>query len=279
MVEQDNLNLSVFHQCKLLNINRSSFYYQPRPENLDNLMLMKRIDQIFLKYPFYGSRQMRRHLIRNGHKVSRHKVRRLMQLMGLAAIYQKPNTSKKHPEHKIYPYLLRNLTIDHSNQVWCSDITYIPLKKGFMYLIAVKDWYSRKVLSWSLSNTMDTAFCLAALDDAIEGYGTPKIFNTDQGSQYTSNDFTAKLQQHNIKISMDGKGRWVDNVFIERLWRSLKYECVYLHDFENAYEARKLIGDWINYYNNIRPHSVFDGRTPNEVYNRTGIKIDLLAAA
>jgi putative transposase len=278
MVEQENLNLSVIQQCKLLNINRSSFYYQAKPENADNLLLMKIIDQIFLKYPFYGSRQMRRHLIRNSYQVSRHKVRRLMQLMGLAAIYQKPNISKKHPEHKIYPYLLRNLTIDHSNQVWCSDITYIPLKKGFMYLIAVKDWYSRKVLSWRLSNTMDTAFCLAALDEAIERYGTPKIFNTDQGSQYTSNDFTAKLQQHNIKISMDGKGRWVDNVFIERLWRSLKYECVYLQDFENAYEARKLIGDWINYYNNIRPHSVFDGKTPNEVYNGTRIKIDLLAA-
>lgn len=278
MVEQENLNLSVIQQCKLLNINHSSFYYQPKPENADNLLLMKIIDQIFLKYPFYGSRQMRRHLIRNGHQVSRHKVRRLMHLMGLAAIYQKPNTSKKHPEHKIYPYLLRNLTIDHSNQVWCSDITYIPLKKGFMYLIAVKDWYSRKVLSWSLSNTMDTAFCLAALDEAIEQYGTPNIFNTDQGSQYTSNDFTAKLQQHNIKISMDGKGRWVDNVFIERLWRSLKYECVYLQDFENAYEARELIGDWINYYNNIRPHSVFDGKTPNEVYNGTRMKIDLLAA-
>lgn len=279
MVDQNHHNLSIFEQCKLLNIKRSSFYYQPMPENATNLMLMKIIDQTFLKYPFYGSRQMRRHLIRDGYSISRHKVRRLMHQMGLAAIYQKPNTSKKHPSHKIYPYLLRKLRIDQSNQVWCSDITYIPIKKGFMYLIAVKDWYSRKVLSWKLSNTMDTSFCLAALNEAIEKYGIPEIFNTDQGSQFTSYEFTSKLQEQNIKISMDGKGRWIDNVFIERLWRSLKYECVYLNDFENAYEARKLIGDWINYYNNIRPHSIFNGKTPNEVYYENKMKTNHLVAA
>jgi len=279
MVDLNHFTLSITHQCKLLNINRFSFYYQANGESSYNLNLMKIIDQEYLKYPFFGSRQMRRYLIRKGYSVSRHRVRRLMQKMGLVAIYQKPHTSKKHPYHKVFPYLLRNLSITKSNQVWCSDITYIPIKRGFMYLIAVKDWYSRKVLSWRLSNTMDIGFCLDALNEAIEKYGAPEIFNTDHGSQFTSYEFTLKLQEHNIKISMDEKGRSIDNVFIEKLWRSLKYECVYSNDFEDAYEAHKLIGDWINYYNNIRPHSVFSGKTPSEVYNANKMKIDLFLAA
>lgn len=280
MLDQSHHNLSIFQQCKLLNIKRSSFYYQPIPENTTNLMLMKIIDQAFLKYPFYGSRQMRRHLIRDGYSISRHKVRRVDASNWFSSYLSKTKYfQKKHPLHKIYPYLFRKLKIDQSNQVWCSDITYIPIKKGFMYLIAVKDWYSKKVLSWKLSNTMDTSFCLTALNEAIEKYGTPEIFNTDQGSQFTSYEFTSKLHEHNIKISMDRKGRWIDNVFIERLWRSLKYECVYLNDFEDAYEACKQIGDWINYYNNIRPHSIFNGKTPNEVYYENKMKTNHLVAA
>lgn len=228
---------------------------------------MRVIDEQFMETPFYGTRQMTRHLIRQGFKVSRKRVKRLMRLMGLQAIYQKPRTSDPNPQHKIYPYLLRELVIDKPGQVWCTDITYIPMRKGFLYLIAVMDWYSRKVLSWRLSNSMDKGFCIEALEEAIQKYGAPDIFNTDQGSQFTSIDFTNILIFNDIKISMDGKGRWMDNVFIERLWRSLKYECVYLHAFENGSEARKSIGNWILFYNTRRPHSTFNGQTPFEVYN------------
>jgi putative transposase len=220
-----------------------------------------------METPFYGTRQMTSHLIRQGLKVSRKRIKRLMRLMGLQAIYQKPRTSDPNPEHKIYPYLLRGLVIDKPGQVWCTDITYIPMHKGFLYLIAVMDWYSRKVLSWRLSNTMDVGFCIEALEEAIHKYGSPGIFNTDQGSQFTSIDFTNILILNNIRISMDGKGRWMDNVFIERLWRSLKYECVYLLAFENGSEARKSIGAWILFYNTKRPHSTLGGQTPFEVYN------------
>ena len=210
---------------------------------------------------------MKRHLGRLGYNISRHRVRRLMRKMGLVAIYQKPKTSIKNSQHRIYPYLLKNLAITEPNKVWCSDITYIPIKKGFLYLVAIKDWYSRKVLSWRLSNSMDSLFCIEALEEAIENYGTPEIFNSDQGSQYTSIEFTEKLKSHNIKISMDGKGRWIDNVFIERLWKSLKYECVYLQEFDSYQKAKKSIGERLGFYNNIRPHSVFDGQTPDEVYH------------
>ncbi len=266
MVNSINQKLSVTEQCKLLNINRSSYYYRPSLETDYNLLLMKIIDQEYLKYPFYGSRQMKRHLTRMGYQVPRHRIRRLMRKIGIMAIYQRPKTTNKDITHKIYPYLLRGMNINRPNQVWCSDITYIPVKKGFLYLVAIKDWYSRKVLSWRLSNTMDTSFCISALDEAIETYGTPEIFNTDQGSQFTSFDFTAVLKQNNIRISMDGKGCWMDNVFIERLWRSLKYECVYLQEFNNSMQARHAVSRWLDFYNCIRPHSVFNGKTPNEVY-------------
>ena len=266
MIDPANRNLSIVQQCRLLNISRSGWYYESKGETPFNLSLMRIIDEQFLMTPYYGSRQMARHLRRKGYCVSRKRVRRLMRLMGLEAIYQSPKTSLPHPEHKIYPYLLNKLIIDRPNQAWCSDITYIPIKRGFLYLVAIMDWYSRKVLSWRISNTLDAEFCVQALMEAIDRYGIPNIFNTDQGSQFTSFQFTNILKNHEIKISMDGKGRWIDNVFIERLWRSLKYECVYLNSFENGVQAKLLIGNWMDHYNMIRPHSTFDGRTPHEVY-------------
>jgi putative transposase len=267
MIEPSNDNLSITAQCRLLSISRSGLYYAPKGESPLNLKLMRLIDEQFLRTPFYGSRQMARHLRREGYCIGRHRVRRLMRLMGIEAIYQKPRTSDPHPDHKIYPYLLRNLSITKPNQVWCTDITYIPIKRGFLYLVAIMDWHSRKVLSWRLSNTMDRRFCVEALEDALMIHGKPEIFNTDQGSQFTSCDFTDVLKAHEIKISMDGKGRWMDNVFIERLWRSMKYECVYLKAFETGVQARAEIGAWMNFYNHHRPHSTFNGQTPDEVYN------------
>jgi putative transposase len=266
MINPANLNLSIVRQCQLLNVSRSGWYYKPKEESSFNLSLMRVIDKQFLATPYYGSRQMTRQLRRSGFLVGRKRVRRLMRLMGLQAIYQAPKTSLPHPQHKVYPYLLKDLHINRPNQVWCSDITYILLKRGFLYLTAIMDWYSRKVLSWRISNTLDTEFCVQALKEAISLYGMPDIFNTDQGSQYTSLSFTNVLKDYGIKISRDGKGRWMDNVFIERLWRSLKYECVYLNNFENARQAKVLIGNWINHYNRHRPHSTFDGQTPHEVY-------------
>jgi putative transposase len=269
MINPANDNLSISAQCRLLGVSRSFWYYENQGESAYNLALMRMIDEQFLLTPYYGSRQMTRHLHRQDHKVGRHRVRRLMRLMGIEAIYQKPRTSDPHPEHKIYPYLLRGIAITRPNQVWCTDITYIPIKRGFLYLIAIMDWYSRKVLSWRLSNSLDTRFCMEALEEAFHCYGKPGIFNTDQGSQFTSSDFTTLLKAMDIKISMDGKGRWMDNVFIERLWRSLKYECVYLQAFDNGLQARKQIGDWMQHYNHTRPHSTFNGQTPHEVYNQT----------
>ena len=266
MVEPANANVSIVQQCQLLSISRSGWYYESQGESPLNLSLMRMIDEQFLMTPYYGSRQMARHLRRVGYCVSRKRVRRLMRLMGLEAIYQSPKTSLPHPEHKIYPYLLNGFIINNPNQVWCSDITYIPIKRGFLYLVAIMDWYSRKVLSWRLSNTLETEFCVQALKEAIDRYGIPDIFNTDQGSQFTSFQFTNILKDHEIKISMDGKGRWLDNVFIERLWRSMKYECVYINNFENGGQAKLLIGNWMNHYNMTRPHSTFDGQTPDEVY-------------
>lgn len=235
-------------------------------ESGQNLELMRLIDQQYLETPWYGARQMTRHLRREGHAVNRKRIARLMQLMGLSAIYQKPNTSKPHPQHKVYPYLLRGLTIDRPNQVWCADISYIPLRRGFLYLVAIMDWASRKVLSWRLSNTMDADFCVAALEEALGRYGTPEIFNTDQGSQFTSDAFTQVLKDAGIRISMDGKGRWMDNVMIERLWRSLKYECIYLHAFETGSQVREGLKRWVDLYNTRRPHSSLDGKTPDEAY-------------
>lgn len=266
MIVTDDKKFSIVKQCDLLSISRSSIYYTPTGESALNLKLMELIDKQFLATPWYGSRQMARYLRREGYNIGRKRIRRLMRKMGLYAIYQEPQTTIANPEHKSYPYLLRNLEITRPNQVWCTDITYIRMGKGFMYLVAVMDWHSRKVLSWRLSNTMDTDFCIAALEEAIELYGTPEIFNTDQGSQFTSLSFTEVLKQNNIRISMDGKGRWMDNVFIERLWRSLKYECVYLHAFESGSDAKRRIGNWIVYYNTQRPHSTFGDKTPFEVY-------------
>ena len=266
MVEKDHPGLSITRQCELLTISRSSFYYTPRGEDPWNLELMRLIDAQFLETPWYGARQMARHLCRQGHPVGRKRIRRLMQLMGLVPIYCKPRTSAPHPEHKVYPYLLRDLAIERPNQVWCADVTYIPLRRGFLYLVAIMDWASRRVLAWRLSNTLDVAFCVAALEDALAGFAAPDIFNTDQGSQFTSLAFTGRLEAAGIRISMDGKGRWMDNVFIERLWRSLKYECVYLNAFETGSQARAGIGRWITYYNTERPHSALGGRTPSEAY-------------
>ena len=231
-----------------------------------NLELMRLIDEQYLETPWYGARQMARHLRREGHGVSRRRIGRLMRLMGLSAIYQKPNTSKPHPQHTVYPYLLRGITVDRPNQVWCADISYIPLRRGFLYLVAIMDWASRKVLSWRLSNTVDADFCVSALEEAMARYGTPEIFNTDQGSQFTSDAFTHVLKEAGVRISMDGKGRWMDNIMIERLWRSLKYECIYLHAFETGSEVRQGLTRWIDLYNTRRPHSSLDDKTPDEAY-------------
>ena len=258
--------LSIVRQCQLLSISRSTYYYQPSVESALNLELMRLIDKQYLETPWYGSRQMARHFRREGYCVSRKRVGRLMRLMGLATIYQKPNTSKPHPEHKVYPYLLRDLSIDRPNKVWCADITYIPMRRGFLYLVAIMDWHSRRVLSWRLSNTMEADFCVAALEEALKLYGKPEIFNTDQGSQFTSDSFTKMLKDNGVSISMDGKGRWMDNVMIERLWRSLKYECIYLHAFETGSQVKEGLKQWINLYNSRRPHSSLDDKTPDEVY-------------
>jgi len=233
MIVRHRPGLSLSRQCRLLTISRSSFYYKLRHganggESPENLELMRRIDELFLKYPFYGSRQMVRQLWRDGVRVGRHRVRRLMRLMGLEAIYQAPRTSTPHPAHRVYPYLLKRMVIDRPNQVWCADITYIPVQRGFLYLVAIMDWATRRVLSWRLSNTMDAGFCVEALNEALGRYGRPEVFNTDQGSQFTSFDFTGALGDAGIRISMDGRGRCMDNIFIERLWRSLKYEAILL---------------------------------------------------
>jgi Transposase and inactivated derivatives len=265
MVSRDH-DLSVRRQCRLLSLVRSNLYYQPKGESAENLKFMEIIDKQFLNTPWYGSRQMARHMQRLGHKCGRHRVRRLMRLMRLVPIYQTPNTSKKHPQHKIYPYLLRGLKIDRPNQVWCTDITYIPMRRGFLYLVAIMDWATRKVLAWRLSNTMEAEFCVEALKDALAKYGPPEIFNSDQGSQFTSDDFTQVLEDAKVKISMDGRGRWIDNRMIERLWRSLKYECVYIRAFETGKEAKAEIGKWLTWYNTERPHSRHGILTPDEAY-------------
>ena len=238
LIDSNHSELSISRQCGLVSISRSTFYYDGLGESELTLELMRRIDEQFLETPFYGSRQMARWLRREGFAVSRKRVRRLMRKMGLQALYQRPSTSVPHPEHRVYPYLLRDRAVERANEAWCADVTYIPLHRGFLYLVAIQDWASRKVLSWRLSNTMDASFCVEALAEALAQYGPPAIFNTDQGSQFTSLEFTQTLKDAGVQISMDGKGRWMDNVFIERLWRSLKYECVYLHDFEVGSEAR-----------------------------------------
>ena len=267
MIAPGRPGLSLSRQCRLLSIGRSAFYYAPKGESPENLALMRRIDELFLKYPFYGSRQMVHQLRREGVSVGRHRVRRLMRLMGLEAIYQAPRTSTPHPAHRVYPYLLRGIAVERPDHVWCADITYIPMRRGFLYLVAIMDWATRHVLAWRLSNTLDSRFCLEALREALARYGKPAIFNTDQGSQFTSLDFTGVLKDAGVAISMDGRGRCLDNIFIERLWRSLKYEAVYLHEMTDGFAAERVIGDWIAFYNTERPHSALDGRTPAEAYS------------
>ena len=266
IVDTGHPQLSIRRQCKLLRLQRSTYYYQPQGESDYNLELMRLIDELFTNLPFLGSRQMRRMLVDTGHQVGRGRVRRLMRTMGLMAVFHKPRTSAPHPEHKIYPYLLRKVPIVRPNQVWCSDITYIPMKRGFLYLVTVMDWYSRAVLSWRVSNTMDSEFCVAALEDAMNRYGVSEIFNTDQGSQFTSYEFTKTVRDAGVRISMDGRGRWLDNAMIERLWRSLKYECVYLKEYETGSDLRRSLAWWFDFYNCRRPHSVFNGRKPMEIF-------------
>ena len=266
MVNKDHPGLSIAKQCRLLSISRSSFYYEPKGETAYNLMLMRLIDEQFLDTPFYGVRQMTWHLRAQGHPVNQKRIRRLMRLMGLMPIYQQPKTSTKATGHKTYPYLLRRLTVERPNHVWCSDVTYIPMRRGFLYLVVIMDWATRKVLAWRLSNTLEADFCVEALNEALARFGPPDIMNTDQGSQFSSWVWTNPLRQAGVKISMDGKGRFLDNIFVERLWRSLKYECVYLHAWSGGREARAGIGKWIEFYNQQRPHSSLGGQTPYAVY-------------
>jgi putative transposase len=258
--------LSINQQCELLGLARSSYYYDHQPESAYNLGLMRLLDEQYMRRPFYGSRRMRDWLRMQGHRVCRDRVRRLMRLMGIEAIYPKPRLSIKEKEHRIYPYLLRDLTIDHADQVWAADITYIRLRRGFAYLVAIMDWYSRYVVSWELSLTLETDFCVSALNYALTGR-TPEIFNTDQGSQFTSEVFTDRLKEAGIQISMDGRGRTFDNIMIERLWRSVKYEEVYLKDYEDFIDARKGLSAYFLFYNNERPHQSLGSRPPVEVYS------------
>ncbi|MCW8828918.1 MAG: IS3 family transposase [Gammaproteobacteria bacterium] len=264
--------LPVSRQCELLALPRSTFYHVPEPVSEEELELMRRIDRCHLKHPYYGSRRIRDWLEDEGYRVNRKRVQRLMRTMGLVALYPKRNLSLANQAHKVYPYLLRGLTIDRPNQVWATDITYIPMARGFIYLVAVMDWYSRRVLSWRVSNTLDTSFCIEALEEAIENHGAPEIFNTDQGSQFTSEEFADVLKQHDIQISMDGKGRWVDNVFVERLWRSVKYEEVYLKAYDSIGDARDSLSRYFVFYNSERRHQSLDRRTPDSVYYQDTVR-------
>ena len=265
MIDKED-KVPVTRQCELLDLNRSGVYYKAVPLRVAEVELMRQIDEIHLLYPFYGSRNIRNELWSRGYKVGRDKVRRLMRRMGIEALYVKPKLSWMNPKHAKYPYLLRDLQISRANQVWCADITYLPMARGFCYLVAIMDWFSRKVLAWKLSNTLDSSFCVEALEEAIENYGCPEIFNTDQGSQFTAEVFTDTLQSNNIAISMDGKGRWMDNVFIERLWKSVKYEDVYLKSYGSMTEARRGLFQYFKFYNEKRWHQNFDRKTPNVVY-------------
>jgi len=258
--------LPVVRQCELLNLSRSSVYYVHQPVSESDLALMRRIDELHLKHPFAGARMLRDLLGQDGVKVGRRHVSTLMKKMGIEALYRRPNTSRKHPQNPIFPYLLRGLEITRPNHVWAMDITYIPMRKGFVYLAAVLDWATRRVLSWRLSNSLTTDFCIEAVEEALQRYGKPEIFNTDQGSQFTSQEFVGLIQGHGIQVSMDGKGRWVDNVFVERLWKSVKYEEVYLHAYDSVSQAREGLQRYFTFYNERRPHSSLDGKTPDSVY-------------
>lgn len=266
MIEPENPDLSISKQCRLLDIKRSTYYYKPAPIKDKHFELMKYIDRLYLKYPTFGTRRMTTWLRREGYIVGRKRVRRLMRIMGLRAIYPRQRTTIANMAHKKYPYLLRDLVIDRPNQVWATDITYIPMRRGFMYLVAVIDWYSRKVLSWRISNTLEPDFCIDALQEALRCHGKPAIFNTDQGSQFTSNAFISVLKKAQIRISMDGKGRWIDNVFIERLWRSVKYEDIYLKSYETGKDLREGLKEYFRFFNEDRYHQSLDDKTPDEVY-------------
>ncbi|MGH0004185.1 IS3 family transposase [Pseudovibrio ascidiaceicola] len=261
-----NHDLSISRQAKALGVSRSSVYYLPKPVSKEDLNLMRRLDELHLQYPFAGSRMLQRLLKAEGQNVGRFKVRSLMRKMGIAALYQRPRTSNPAPGHKIYPYLLRALEVTKPNQVWATDLTYIPMEKGFVYLVAILDWYTRKVLSWKLSITMEADVCIEALEEALARHGKPEIFNSDQGSQFTCHAFTQVLKREDIRISMDGKGAWRDNVFVERLWRTIKYEEVYLKAYASVREARTSLGSYIEFYNQTRPHSALDGQTPDQAY-------------
>ena len=265
MTDRDH-KLSLTRQAEILGISRGGLYYQPRPVREDDLRLMRRIDELHMEFPFAGSRMMKGLLRQEGFTSGRLHVATLMKQMGIEALYRKPNTSKPAPGHKIYPYLLRKLTVTRPNQVWAMDITYIPMARGFVYLTAVVDWFSRKVLAWRLSVTLETEPCLEALKEAMARYGKPEIMNTDQGSQFTSIDFIKALKAAEIQISMDGKGAWRDNVFVERLWRTIKYEEVYLHAYDSVSEARSGLARYLAFYNTRRPHSSLDGQTPDQAY-------------
>lgn len=259
--------LPISRQCKVLAISRSSAYRQPAAASTEDLDLMRKLDALHLRHPFKGTRRLRDDLWDDhGLQVNRKRIQRLMRIMGIQALHPGAKTTRVNPQHKVYPYLLRDIEINQANQVWCSDITYIPMRKGFLYLVAVMDWHSRKVLSWRLSNSLDTAPCIEALEEALAQQGTPDIFNSDQGCQFTSEGFTDVLKAHHIQISMDGKGRWMDNVFIERLWRSLKYEEVYLKAYDTVAQAQQSIGDWMVFYNQDRRHASLDRMTPDQVY-------------
>ena len=266
MVEPGHPVLPVGKQCALLSISRSSFYYTPKGESEMNLALMRQIDEQFLETPFFGVRQMTWHLKNEGHPVNEKRIRRLMRLMGLMPIYQKPSTSRPAKGHKIWPYLLRGLRVERPNQVWAADITYLPMRRGFLYLVAIIDWFTRKVLAWRISNTLEADFCVEALNEAVHKFGVPEIMNSDQGSQFTSFAWTDRLRRMGVRISMDGKGRFLDNIFVERLWRTLKYECVYLHAWETGSQARTGIRKWMEFYNRRRPHSALGGKPPAVIY-------------
>jgi putative transposase len=266
MIDRDGREVSLRRQCQLLNLSRSGLYYEPAPTDAEELALMRRIDELHLEHPFYGSRKISYQLRAEGCAANRKRVQRLMRLMGLEALVPKPKTSEPHPEHVVYPYLLRGLKISRTDHVWATDITYIPMKEGFVYLVAIMDWYSRYVLSWRVSNTLDTTFCVDALEEALERFGQPEIFNTDQGSQFTAEAFTKVLRDRGVAVSMDGRGRCLDNIFVERLWRSVKYEEVYLHAYDNALDARQSIGRYFDFYDERRPHQALGYQTPGAFY-------------
>ena len=266
--------LSISRQCELLDLARSTYYYTPEPVSDEELELMRLIDQCYLELPFYGTRRIKNWLLdKHSLVVNRKRIQRLRRLLAIETLYPKRNLSLANHEHKIYPYLLRDLTIDRPNQAWLTDITYIPMAKGFVYLVAVIDWYSRRVLSWRLSTTMDSSFCVDALEEAIDKFGCPEIFNTDQGAQFTSTEFTSVLKQHRIKISMDGKGRWIDNVFVERLWRSVKYEEVCLNAYDSVPDARRSLARYFDFYNFERRHQSLNSQTPDSVYNQSTVRM------